>query len=194
MPVIGKVAGSSVKAFGGGGSVYATPGGRVAFTTIGTTSWPVPAGTKNIRAIVVGGAGGGGFVTCCTNAGTMPGGYGGYSETNNSVSPGQVISITVGAGGIGPSRNTGQSGGTSSISISGGLSVTATGGGGGYFIYGPNVGHAGVDGSASGGSYYNGTSQSPPRPWSWESSYTTYGKPNAYGDGSQGVVVIEYYY
>ena len=194
---IGAGGAASLSQYGGGaagadGRVIINISGLAVFSTVGSTTWTVPVGITNYKMICIGGAGGGGFVTCPSNAGSMPGGYGGYAESSGTITPGDVISITVGAGGTGPSRNTGNPGSASSISGSG-INVTSTGGGGGYFIYGPNVGHAGADGSASGGNLYNGTSQSPTINFSWQSTYSTYGKPNAYGDGTQGVVVIEYY-
>ena len=101
----------------------------------GTRSWTVPEGVSQIRAFVVGGGGGGLYTgTYASGAG------GGYAEKVITVTPGQIISYTVGAGGnIG--TPTGNSGGTSSF----GSVISATGGGGG-----PESGSA-AGGSGTGG-------------------------------------------
>ncbi|GEM_PF-4318936 len=61
----------------------------------GTRSWTVPEGVSQIRAFVVG-AGGGGFGGSTAAAG----GGGGYSESLIDVTPGQLLSYTVGAPGL----------------------------------------------------------------------------------------------
>ena len=101
----------------------------------GTRSWTVPEGVSQIRAFVVG-AGGGGF------SGTNPraGSGGGYSEKLISVTPGQVLSYTVGAEGA-TSATSPTAGGTSSFA---GV-ISATGGGPG------GSAGAGVAGTGSGG-------------------------------------------
>ncbi len=101
----------------------------------GTRSWTVPEGVSQIRAFVVGGGG------------QNQGSGGGYEEKSITVTPGQVLSYTVGAPGISGATT----GGTSSF---GGV-ISATGGAtlGGA----PGVGSGG-EVSTSGGLGMSGTS------------------------------------
>jgi hypothetical protein len=74
----------------------------VKFTAASTTiSWTVPAGVTTVNVVVVGGGGAGG-----TRAGGG-GGAGGYLYfPNQTVAENQLISVTVGAGGVGVLANT----------------------------------------------------------------------------------------
>lgn len=74
----------------------------------GTRSWTVPKGVSKIRAFVVGGGG------------YDQGSGGGYEEKLIDVTPGQVLSYTVGASGVSAAKT----GGTSSF----GGTISATGG------------------------------------------------------------------
>jgi hypothetical protein len=99
--------------------------GMQVFTSSGT--FTVPAGVYLVRAKVVGGGGGGGGAA--SDGAAAGGGGGGYAEGLVAVSPGQEISVTVGAAGAGGAagNNTGGAGGTSSF----GAHLSATGGAGG---------------------------------------------------------------
>lgn len=103
----------------------------------GTRSWTVPEGVSKIRAFVVGAGG--------ASSSYITGGGGGYSERDISVTPGQVLSYTVGSG-----QTT--TGGTSSfggiISATGGSSGNGAPGGIGS---GGSVNTSGGDGSGNGG-------------------------------------------
>lgn len=91
----------------------------------------VPAGVTRIKYRIWGGGGGGGGGPNAAGsfAGTGGGG-GGYTEGFASVTPGQVLACTVGAGGSpGPVFNSGGVGGTSAIA---GI-AQATGGSGGNY-------------------------------------------------------------
>ena len=87
-----------------------TPGGQVGaatldFTTPGTFNWTVPAGVTQItvEAWGAGGAGGGSddYISC-QGAGGAGGGGGAYAASSTvSVTPGQNLTIVVGAGGTG---------------------------------------------------------------------------------------------
>lgn len=98
------------------------------FTTSGT--FTVPPGVTTIQVEAWGGGGAGGGTTNAARA-TGGGGAGGTYTLNSSVAvtPGQVITVTVGAGGVGVSNANGGAGGTSTFAST--IPVTAAGGGGG---------------------------------------------------------------
>jgi hypothetical protein len=112
--------------------------GSTSFTAAGT-SFTVPGGVSSITVKIVGGGGGGGASVssgdthCAAN-----GGSGGYVNGQViAVTAGQVITVTVGAGGTGGTSAagyTGGTGGTSSVGV-----VTATGGYGGTGCAGDNA-------------------------------------------------------
>lgn len=95
-----------------------------AFTTPGAASWTVPAGVKKITVEVWGGGGGG------YSSAQSGGGAGGYGKDIISVTPGEVLNITVGAGGSTCSSSCGSAnnGGATSLSRSGTTLISATGG------------------------------------------------------------------
>jgi len=107
---------------GGGSGV-----GMEAFRTSGTFTFTVPAGVTSVIVEVWGGGGGGGL---------RDGGSGGYVKGDISVTPGEVISVTVGSGGSAGSQTTfsaGGNGGASSfksIVAGGGVGSDYSGGGG----------------------------------------------------------------
>lgn len=112
--------------------------GQAIFTSVGSTSWVVPAGVTSISAVCIGGGGGG----CETTNGGSGGAGGDLRYYNNlSVTPGETLTITVGSEGA--NGNPGASGGFSRIARSGTTLLEAAGGGGGT-----------IDGSAA----QNGTS------------------------------------
>lgn len=114
--------------------IYAQSGFQE-FTTSG--NFTVPNGVTSIDLEVVGGGGGGNI------NGYGGGGGGGYSSGTFSVTPGTVISVTIGAGG-----GTGGTGGTTMV----GSLIQATGGASGTWVNHPNVGGGGAGGVGSGGS------------------------------------------
>lgn len=131
------------------------------YTTAGTYSFTVPDAVYRIHCRVVGAGGGAGGSASAKSGGG--GGGGGYAEGVITVTPGQVISITVGAqGNGGPVGDIGTSGGLSSIgsfmSASGGAYGGAGGGGTGSGGFGGtgsggdinSVGSDGSDGTSSG--------------------------------------------
>lgn len=124
------------------------------FAVPGVFSWTVPEGVYRVFAKVIG-AGGGGRNSSVFGGG---GGGGGVSEGLVNVTPGQVISITVGSGGAGASydvtNGVGGTGGSSAfgpyMSATGGSSGQTSGQGGytgvgtgGDLNYGLGDGHAG---------------------------------------------------
>lgn len=127
----------------------------------GVYTFIVPDGVYRIKARVIGGGGGAGGSQSAKSGGG--GGGGGYAEGWFSVTPGQVITITVGAGGAGGTAgNFGVSGGLSSfgsfISAAGGAYGDAGGGGTGAGGFGGSgaggdinsVGSDGSDGTTNG--------------------------------------------
>lgn len=120
------------------------------FTAVGTSVWTVPDGVFTVNVRVWGGGGGGGGAVSGSCA---AGGHGGgYSEGTVNVTPGQNITVTVGAGGTAGqgSGTAGGKGGTSSF----GSSITCLGGDGGKGVTsGSSVGGPGAAvGSGHGGS------------------------------------------
>ena len=81
------------------------PNGQQAFTTVGTTSFVVPADVTSISAVCVGGGQAGG-----SNSGSQ-GGRGGDLRyiTALAVTPGETLTVTVGAGGTVPAGGGGGS-------------------------------------------------------------------------------------
>lgn len=124
--------------FAGGMQVYATPG---------STSFTVPTGITKIHAKVWGGGGGGGGVGA-GGGGASGGSAGGYAEGIYSVTPGQVLAITVGGGGA-AGNGTPTAGGNGGLSSVGSL-LSATGGLGGQGAAGGSI--APVNGPGGGGS------------------------------------------
>jgi hypothetical protein len=139
--------------------------GQKVFTSVGTTTWTVPVGVTSITAVCVGGGGGaGGFGQFYPGAG---GGGGGLSFGSTiSVTPGEVLYIGVGTGGIGGvsydanndvlSASVGTSGGPSYIKTGSpsGTSLLEAGGGGGGGIGYQAIGGSG--GTSTGISRTNG--------------------------------------
>jgi hypothetical protein len=164
------------------------------FTSNGT--FTIPTGITRLKVTVVGGGGGGsGFQNVCSvEVGGIAGaGAGTAVKFLTSLTPGNTLSVTVGAGGAGSATNntSGSAGGNSTVAsgtqaIS---TITGNGGNGGVYSAGPTRG-----GSASGGdvninggdSFGNGVSGcsmfSNP-----QTSYTnTTGTANVYGGGAPG--------
>ena len=110
-------------------------------------NFTVPNGVSTVKVTVVGGGGSGGYHS------TMPSGGGGAGGRAKGVitglTPGQVIAVTVGAGGAAPSSvQNGNNGGTSSF----GSYMSANGGTGGMGGTAANFANAGgAGGQASGG-------------------------------------------
>jgi len=113
--------------------------------TSGTTTWTVPACvfTVTVKAWGGGGAGGGARATDRNGGG---GGGGAYSTVvNYTVSPGQQLTIVVGAGGTGVAGANGNNGAASSVTIvSGPVICLAAGGNGG--LMGANSSSSGAGG------------------------------------------------
>ena len=117
------------------------------YTTPDSYTFTVPKGVYSIIAEVWG-AGGGGGGSSSNNSGGSGGGGGGYSSGNIDVTPGQSITLVVGAGGVGGAagNNPGADGGFSRLTA-GAVTLQANGGKGGQ----GNKGTHGSGGTATGG-------------------------------------------
>jgi hypothetical protein len=185
---------------------------RSIFTASG--SFGVPAGVTNLRVRVIGG-GGGGAGSTSSGLGGGGGGAGGYAEGIVAVQPGQVIPVTVGAGGAGVSGGSAAWGGTSSF----GSFMSATGGAGGTSIgigglggssFGGDMnalGGCGMDGYANGlvfpavggagafgggGRGSNGPAQAINGQAFGSGGGGAYLTPGSGGNGAAGIVIVEY--
>jgi hypothetical protein len=127
-------------------------------------TFTVPAGVNSITVDAYGGGGAGGG---STNAGAgqnaarvgAGGGGGGYAKGVFTVTPGDVITVTVGAGGIGVSGASGGNGGNSTLSLPEFIALGGTGGSGNT-IGGTPAGGAGGTGSVGNAGTQNGVSGS----------------------------------
>jgi len=101
---------------------FPPPNAGVIFTTVGTHSWTVPTGITEISILMIGGGGGSGngpATSSWDSSGFSAGGGGSHYRNSVSVFPGDVLTVSVGAGGSGPGTNTygtsGVDGGNSEI-------------------------------------------------------------------------------
>lgn len=122
-----------------GKAFQSIPHGMTTITTSGAGTFVVPAGVYGIYVTTIGGGGGGGGNT---TGSSLPGGGGGAGAGNRSylsVTPGQSISYSVGAGGSGGAPNnpgvqggnTTFTGATGSVGGAGGTATIKGGNGGG---------------------------------------------------------------
>lgn len=119
------------------------------FTTTGTSTFTVPAGVTAVKVTVVAGGGGGGGPQAVSGVSASGGGGGGGTaiEWITGLTPGNTVTVTVGAGGTVSAGASGGTGGTSSF----GAFCSATGGAGG--VGGFNYGAGGAAGTATGGNF-----------------------------------------
>ena len=109
------------------------PVGQTAYTTAGTFTFTVPAGTTSISAVVVGGGGGGsgcdgGQIRNETNNG---GGGGGLAYGTIAVTPGETLTVVVGSGGNAGGDDTGGTAGGNTTIVRSGTTLLSGGGGAG---------------------------------------------------------------
>lgn len=148
------------------------------------TTWTVPAGVTKVRLTCVGGGGGGGRYNS-TYYGGDAGGGGGFSSAEYTVTPGETLTINVGAGGGGRYNGTsgyGATGGSTTITDAntGGsnVSLTATGGAGGW--YANSASNNGGTASVSGSNMVNSTNITS------SGGQGGYGSANSFGFGPEG--------
>jgi hypothetical protein len=124
----------------------------VSFTSVASTTWTVPASVNSIEILVVAGGGGGGRYGGGGGAGGV------IYNPNYRVTPGQVISVTVGGGGAGHPGDA-QNGGTATNGANsrfGDLIAVGGGGGGNYNQNAAVEAGRGASGGSGGGNGSNG--------------------------------------
>jgi hypothetical protein len=128
----------------------------VQLTTVGTSTWTVPAGVTSIEMLLVAGGGGGGY-----QVGGGGGGGGVVYRNAYPVTPGASISYTIGGGGTGASASVAATNGQDTTFGAGAEQVVAKGGGAGA---NHNTGTGGYDGvGQQGGSGGGGAGDSSSR-------------------------------
>ena len=102
-----------------------------AYTSSGTHNFVVPAGITSVSAVSIGGGGGGAY-NMHKNGPGAGGGGGGLSYGTFTVTPGEILTVIVGAGGAGGvfSNNNGGTGSYSAIKRSSTILIQGGGGGG----------------------------------------------------------------
>ena len=109
--------------------------GQSGFTTAGTFTFTVPTQVTSISGVVVGGGGGGAGADSRNGDGMGGGGGGALCYGTISVTPGEILSVTVGTGGNGGGSGgaAGSTGGLSRISRGATNLLTANGGNNGAY-------------------------------------------------------------
>jgi hypothetical protein len=169
MPLLGTRGVASARGFGFCGA-RPVPAGQQAYTTAGTYTWVVPSGVTSVSVVCVGGGGGGDTGPGPLYGSGRSGAGGGLAYVNNiSVTPGESLTVVVGAGGAAGTfyfynRATGQPSGVPTVATNGSESafrrsatnlVRATGGAALNGAVG--IAATGTGGSGGSGSNANGT-------------------------------------
>ena len=121
---------------------------------LSSTTWVVPDDVISVSMLAISGGGGaGGTYNSGVRSGSGGGGGALAYKNNVTVTPGETLTIAVGAAGAGGARNNpGTSGGNSNVLRSATLLVSAEGGGAGSFTGGGAGGNSSVtDGGGTGG-------------------------------------------
>jgi hypothetical protein len=137
----------------------------VSFTTPGSATWTVPAGTTSVQIVATGG-GGGGSGMWGTHAGA-PGGAGASVTSTLAVHGGEVLDLVIGGGGgagaSGPGSSTtytcggsGGGGGSTMVDVGASDQIIAGGGGGGGSCSGETAGASGGTGANGAGGSSSG--------------------------------------
>lgn len=124
----------SVQVSAASGSSVAVAG-AIDFASVGSVNWTVPSGVQSVRIEMWGGGGGG-----CNDFDGGVGGAGGYARFGFTVTPGEVLTIQVGAGGL--SAVPGTAGGATRV-LRGATELAHTNGGGGGLLVGSANGTGG---------------------------------------------------
>ena len=130
--------------------VGTTVNAQTAYTTSGTSTFQVPVGITSISAVCVGGGGGGGG-NGWNNTDAGAGGGGGLSYGTFAVTPGETLTIVVGAQGTCAAYNQdGTSGENSQIKRGSTVLLQGGGGAGGTRSYASTYGTGGDGGTSTG--------------------------------------------
>lgn len=179
------VAGGYIYSAGGVGSSATT---TTSFTTAGNDSFVVPSGITSITVKAWGGAGGGGAGNGNSGVGGTGGG-GGYAKAVINVTPGETLTLRIGAGGAKATANQrgGSGGEASKVQRSSTILVEAGAGAGGGGRRGNTSGTEGDGGAGGGTTGQQGRAGStgPPGLGGTQSAGGTGG--NGTGDGATGV-------
>ena len=123
---------------------------QTAYTSSGTNSFVVPVGITSISAVCVGGGGGGGG-NASSNTDAAAGGGGGLSYGTFAVTPGETLTIVVGAAGACANAfSNGTSGGNSQVKRGDTVLLQGSGGEGGGKATNGVYGSGGTGGASSG--------------------------------------------
>jgi len=146
------------------------------YTSVGTTTFNVPAGISTVQVLVV--AGGGSGAGNSYHGGG--GGAGGFVEHNTCpVSPGGTVSVTVGGGGPRPGNTS--NGNPGNNSVFGNITALGGGGGGNYSNGSPGLsGGSGGGGASNTGRPGGSATQGP------SGGGTGYGNPGGNGNSPSG--------
>ena len=128
-------------------------------TIINTSgTYTVPAGVTSITVMTWGGGGGGGGGNSgCTQQGVgSGGGGGGFAQSTLAVTPGEVYTVTIGAGGAAGANNANGGAGGTTIFTGPGGTISATGGGFGIGASSCAVAAGGAGGTGTGTITYSG--------------------------------------
>ena len=143
---------------------FAPDGGQEIYTSSGTYYFTVPSGVTSLSCVVIGGGGGSSGCSGASQYSGAGGGGGGLAYGTFSVTPGQQVTVGVGAGGtrgtnVNSSTNIAGSGGSTSITYGGTIMLRGDGGSGGRYGTTTNAGRGGfyvASGVTSGGGGYGG--------------------------------------
>lgn len=176
------VAGGYIYSVGGVGSANTVTS---TYNTNGTSTYTVPTGVTRITVKAWGAGGGGGAGNGNAGLGGTGGG-GGFAQAVINVTPGEGLTVRVGAGGAKATANSrgGAGGEASKITRSSTILLEAGGGGGGGGRRGNNTTPAGNAGAGGGSSGQAGTGTGGGGGGGTQSSGGTFG--NGTGDGVAG--------
>jgi len=131
--------------------------GQIIYTEPGTYTFTVPDNVYHLSAVCIGGGGAGAWGQ--TGREQSGGGGGGLRFINYlPVTPGEILTVIVGAGGLTPATNNsnGGNGGASNIKRGANTLIEAGGGSGSVYINGASTGGAGGQGTTIGAGPFGG--------------------------------------
>jgi hypothetical protein len=171
------------------GTVYIPPGQQL-FTS--SQSFVVPGGVTQISAVAVGGGGGGSGGDGGRGEANIGGGGGGLAYGTFAVTPGETLTVVVGAGGTSVSLGSGTAGGISSIARGATILLGGGGGAGGQertntAAAGGAISGTGLVGGGAGGASGAGTTASGGSGGGGAGGYSAAGGAGGTSTGGNGV-------